>query len=106
MAEAALLLVGEHDFASFQGADDVPRGSVRTVSRSEVTRDGEIVTYWIEANSFARHMVRNLVGALVEIGRGRAPVASMAELLLARDRRLAPPPAPPQGLCLEWVRYP
>jgi tRNA pseudouridine38-40 synthase len=51
-------------------------------------------------------MVRNIVGLLVEIGRGRLPVAAMADLLAARDRRLAPPPAPPHGLCLEWVRYP
>ena len=106
MAEAASLLVGEHDFASFQGADDVPRSGVRRVSRSEVARDGGLVSYAIEANSFARHMVRNIVGQLVAIGRGRARVAALAELLAARDRRLAPAPAPPQGLCLEWVRYP
>ena len=84
----------------------MPRASVRTVARSELARDGEIVAYAIEANSFARHMVRNIVGLLVEIGRGRAPVARLGELLAARDRRLAPAPAPPQGLCLEWVRYP
>ncbi|MEW6272339.1 MAG: tRNA pseudouridine(38-40) synthase TruA [Thermodesulfobacteriota bacterium] len=106
MAEAAGALLGEHDFASFQGADDVPRASVRNVSRSEVARDGEIVRYAIEANSFARHMVRNVVGQLVEIGRGRKPVASMRELLDARDRRLAAAPAPPHGLSLECVRYP
>jgi len=106
MAAAAAVLVGEHDFASFQGADDVPRASVRRVARSDVTRAGELVTYAIEANSFARHMVRNLVGQMVEIGRGREPVASMARLLEARDRRLAAAPAPPHGLTLEWVRYP
>jgi len=106
MAEAATMLVGEHDFASFQGADDVPRASVRTVARSEVRADGPLVGYAIEANSFARHMVRNLVGQLVEIGRGRARPDAMRGLLEARDRRLAPPPAPPQGLFLEWVRYP
>jgi tRNA pseudouridine38-40 synthase len=64
------------------------------------------LTYSIEANSFARHMVRNIVGLLVEIGRGRLPVRAMAELLAACDRSRAPAPAPPQGLCLEWVRYP
>jgi len=106
MGEAAALLIGEHDFASFQGADDTPRASVRNVRRSEVARDGELVSYAIEANSFARHMVRNIVGQLVEVGRGRARVAAMAALLAARDRRLAPAPAPPHGLCLEWVRYP
>jgi tRNA pseudouridine38-40 synthase len=106
MAAAAALLVGEHDFRSFQGADDVPRASVRRVTRSEVGQDDEVVTFDVAANSFARHMVRNIVGQLVEIGRGRAPVAAMGELLAACDRRLAPAPAPPHGLCLEWVRYP
>lgn len=106
MAEAAAVLVGEHDFASFQGADDVPRASVRRVTRSELAATGDVLSYAIEANSFARHMVRNLVGLLVEIGRGRSAPAAMAELLAARDRRLAPAPAPPHGLCLEWVRYP
>jgi len=103
---AAEQLAGEHDFASFQGADDVPRASVRRVQRSAIVRDGALVVYAIEANSFARHMVRNIVGLLVEIGRGRLPVAAMADVLAARDRRLAPAPAPPHGLCLEWVRYP
>lgn len=106
MAEAATILVGEHDFASFQGADDVARPSVRTVTRSDLRCSDEVVEYVIEANSFARHMVRNIVGTLVEIGRGRLPVTTVATLLAARDRRIAPAPAPPQGLCLEWVRYP
>jgi len=105
MDDAASGLVGENDFTSFQGADHVPRASVRRVTRSEVTRAGDVITFAIEANSFARHMVRNLVGQLVEIGRGRVPVAAMAALLAARDRRIAPAPAPPQGLCLEWIRY-
>jgi tRNA pseudouridine38-40 synthase len=106
MREAAARLVGRHDFASFQGADDVPRPSVREVSRSELGRADEVVEYVIEANSFARHMVRNVVGLLVEIGRGRLSSGAAGELLEARDRRLAPAPAPPHGLCLEWVRYP
>lgn len=106
MAAAAALLVGEHDFASFQGADDVPRPSVRRVLRSELGREGdEVISYAIEANSFARHMVRNIVGQLVEIGRGRCPARFLGELLEARERSLAAPPAPPQGLFLEWVRY-
>jgi tRNA pseudouridine38-40 synthase len=73
--------------------------------RSEIARDGPLVTYWIEANAFARLMVRNIVGQLVEIGAGRASVEHMQELLESRDRRLAAPPAPPQGLFLEWVAY-
>jgi tRNA pseudouridine38-40 synthase len=105
MEEAAGGLAGEHDFASFQGADNVPRPSVRRVMRSVVKRDLDLLCYEVEANSFARHMVRNIVGALVEVGRGNLSPAAIASLLSARDRRSAPPPAPPNGLCLEWVRY-
>ena len=105
MDEAARALVGEHDFSSFQGADNVPRIAVRSVTGSSVERRDDLVIYDIEANSFVRHMVRNIVGALVEVGRDERPASSVAALLVARDRRLAPPPAPPQGLFLEWVRY-
>ncbi|HZR79661.1 MAG TPA: tRNA pseudouridine(38-40) synthase TruA [Candidatus Binatia bacterium] len=106
MQSAAAAVVGEHDFASFQGADHVARASIRHVFASGVERAGDVVTYRVEANAFARHMVRNLVGELVEIGRGRRGPESIAALLAARDRRLAAAPAPPHGLVLEWVRYP
>jgi len=105
MHEAAQLFLGQHDFASYQGADKIDRPSVRRVERSEVARHGSLVTYWIEANAFARHMVRNIVGHLAEVGRGRSSCAQVAEILAALDRRIAPPPAPPEGLFLEWVRY-
>jgi len=105
MDEAARSLEGEHDFTSFQGADHVPRPSARRVERSRVERAGELVTYAIEANAFARHMVRNIVGELVEIGRGRRAAESIARLLAARDRRLSAATAPARGLVLEWVRY-
>jgi tRNA pseudouridine38-40 synthase len=105
MAAAAEMLVGEHDFASFQGADNVPRPSVRRIESSRVARDGDLVAYDVVANAFARHMVRNIVGELVEIGRGKRSPASLAALLAARDRRLASATAPPHGLSLEWVRY-
>jgi tRNA pseudouridine38-40 synthase len=106
MHAAAQALLGERDFASFQGADHVPRASVRVVQRVAVERQGDVVELAIEANAFARHMVRNIVGELVEVGRGRQPTSRIESLLAARDRRLAAAPAPPQGLTLEWVRYP
>ncbi len=105
MEAAASRVVGEHDFASFQGADKMPRPSIRRVESSGFSRDGERLSYWIEANAFARHMVRNLVGQLVEVGMGRCSVAEFEGILAARDRTRAAPPAPPQGLSLEWVRY-
>lgn len=105
MDAVARVFVGQHDFASFQGADKIPRPSVRRVDRSELVRDGALLTYRIEANAFARHMVRNIVGQLVEAGQGRCSVDDVRAILAARDRGLAAPPAPPEGLFLEWVRY-
>ena len=105
MTEAAQVFVGRHDFASFQGSDRIERPSVRRVGRSEPVRDGPLITYWIEANAYARHMVRNIVGQLVDVGRGRCTVDELRAILDARDRTKAAAPAPPQGLFLEWVRY-
>lgn len=105
MARAAAALVGDHDFASFQGADHVPRPSRRNVDESAVEQEGELVTYRIVANAFVRHMVRNIVGQLVLVGRGAFPADGMSRLLESRDRTLAAATAPPQGLFLEWVRY-
>lgn len=106
MAEAASHVVGERDFASLQGADHEPRTSVRKVERCTVERSGPLVEVFVVANAFLRHMVRNLVGELVEIGLGRRAADGMPALLAARDRRLAAAPAPPGGLSLEWVCYP
>ena len=105
MREAAKSLIGRHDFYSFQTADNIVRPSVREVFCAEVLeRDGKI-DILITANAFCRGMVRNLVGQLVEIGKGRRTPASLAEVLAARDRSLAAPAAPPQGLFLENVEY-
>ncbi len=105
MQEAIRHLEGQHDFASFQAAGcDAPH-AVRTIYRNTLTRQGELVLYDVEANAFLRHMVRNIVGTLVEVGRRERAPASFAELLEARDRTLAGPTAPPQGLFLVEVRY-
>ncbi len=106
MAAAASQIVGEHDFASFQGADNVPRSGIRRVERCSVECAAERIEVAIVANAFARHMVRNIVGELVEIGLGRRDPGDVARLLAARDRSIAPAPAPPLGLFLEFVDYP
>lgn len=105
MARAAACLVGEHDFSAFRAADRVARCAVRRVFRSEIEANDGIVRYRIEANSFVKHMVRNIVGTLVEVGRGRRSPESIVELMASRDRRRAGPAAPPHGLCLLAVRY-
>ena len=106
MRRAALDLAGEHDFASFQASGTQVRTTVRTLSRVEVRGEtrGEIALTF-QGSGFLRHMVRNLVGTLLEVGTGRRAADSMPTLLAARDRRLAGPTAPAAGLSLVSVDY-
>lgn len=105
MQEAARALVGEHDFASFQASGCEAEHAIRRVLRSEVDQRGHLVRYEIEANAFVRHMVRNIVGTLVQVGLGERPASDLARVLAERDRKCAGPTAPAQGLCLVSVRY-
>lgn len=114
MRRAAALLVGRHDFSSFEAAGSPRASSVRTVSDLQVQRRGRApfdpleprrLVIEIEADGFLYNMVRNIVGSLVEIGRGKQPVAWLEDVLAARDRRLAGATAPPQGLFLMHVCY-
>lgn len=105
MAQAAALLIGEHDFSSFQGADSVEHKPRRTVMHSAVRREDAFVVYEIEARSFLRHMVRNIIGTLVDVGRGALSVEDFTAILAARDRTRAGLNAPPQGLFLVKVTY-
>ena len=104
--EAACDLVGTHDFASFQASGSAVQSTVRTLSQLEVEGEtrGEIVLSF-EGSGFLRHMVRNLVGTLAEVGTGRRAPGSMPVLLASRDRGQAGPTAPPQGLALVRVSY-
>ncbi len=105
MGQAAALLLGAHDFSSFQGADSVARNPWRTVLHSAVRCEDTFVVYEIEARSFLRHMVRNIVGTLVDVGRGALSVADFARIFAAGDRTRAGLNAPPQGLFLVKVTY-
>jgi tRNA pseudouridine38-40 synthase len=105
MRQAAALLTGDHDFSSFQGSDWVKHNPHRTVLRSAVYDGGEFLVYEVEARSFLRHMVRNIVGTLVDVGRGAISVEEFAEIFAARDRTRAGLNAPPQGLFLMEVKY-
>lgn len=109
MRDASHHLVGERDFASFQ-ASGAPRKStvrnVRALDISEEIVDGQnFVTFEIEANGFLYNMVRIMVGSLVEIGLGKQTDAWLDHAIRGRDRKLAGPTAPPQGLCLLFVHY-
>ncbi len=113
MSDAAQLLVGEHDFASFcSRSEQVIDGEVRAAPTTRrVLHAGwsrpepALVLFDIEANSFCRQMVRSIVGTLVEVGRGRRSAAGIPGVLAARDRAAAGQVAPPHGLCLESVIY-
>lgn len=104
MRAAAEQVLGEHDFTSFQGAGCDAEHARRRVMRSALVADGALLVYEIEATAFLRHMVRNIVGTLVEIGLGQR-AADLRPLLAARDRTRAGATAPAAGLCLAEVRY-
>lgn len=105
MQEAIRCLEGEHDFASFQAASCDAAHSVRNIFCNSLSREGGLVIYDVEATAFLRHMVRSIVGTLVEVGRGERTPRSFRELLEAKDRTLAGPTAPPHGLFLVEVKY-
>jgi tRNA pseudouridine38-40 synthase len=107
MNAAARLLVGEHDLAAFRAADakDTPRTTVRRVLESRFTDEGSPLVYRVEATAFLKHMVRNVVGTLVEVGLGERPPGAIADLIARRDRTRAGATAPPHGLTLVEVRY-
>jgi tRNA pseudouridine38-40 synthase len=106
MHEAAQVLVGVHDFSSFRAAECQSRTPVRHLESITVTRAGDRVGIDVTANAFLHHMVRNIAGVLIAVGRGKRPAHWVSEVLAARDRKLGGVTAPPQGLYLVDVRYP
>ena len=106
MDAAAQALVGEHDFSAFRTAQCQAKHPMRCLHRISVRRDGPIVEVVVEANAFLHHMVRNIVGSLLPVGRGERPPAWIAELLAGKDRTVAGPTAPSQGLVFIGPRYP
>jgi tRNA pseudouridine38-40 synthase len=104
MAQAAQLLVGTRDFAVFQSAGTSVTGTIRTITRSAVT-SADLLVYDVVGSGFLRHMVRAIVGTLVEVGRGRRSPASITRLLENGTRADAGPTAPAQGLFLVRVDY-
>ncbi|MGO1460988.1 MAG: tRNA pseudouridine(38-40) synthase TruA [Marinobacter sp.] len=106
MHYAAQALVGEHDFSSFRAAGCQSRTPVRFLEQINVTRKGGFVVIDVQANAFLHHMVRNIAGALMDVGTGKQSLSWINDILLARDRTLAGVTAPPHGLYLVDVGYP
>jgi len=105
MRRAARLLLGEHDFSAFRSAECQARTPVRTLSRLDIARRGDYVVFDLRANAFLHHMVRNIVGCLVHVGKGGCPPEWIGEVLAGRDRTRAAPTFPAAGLYLARVDY-
>lgn len=105
MSDAVCALEGEHDFSSFQASGCDAVHAIRKICRNSLDQEGDFILYTIEATAFLRHMVRNIVGTLVEVGRGERPPEAFVSLLQARDRTRAGPTAPACGLFLVEVKY-
>ncbi len=105
MNAAAKMLIGKKDFKSFASAADKRESSIRTVMQCQVTQEDKWVYIDIVADRFLYNMVRNIVGTLVEIGRGKWKPEKIDEILEAKNRTKAGPIAPAQGLCLMWIKY-
>jgi tRNA pseudouridine38-40 synthase len=106
MRDSIACLLGEHDFSSFRAADCQSKTPVKHLYQIDVREQGDFIHFRFRANAFLHHMVRNLMGCLVAIGRGRHPASWMADVLAARDRRVAAPTFMPDGLYLAEVGYP
>jgi tRNA pseudouridine38-40 synthase len=114
MLQAASLVIGTHDFSSFAAVDpdrtvrmaaDSEIDNVRTLTHSSWREDHDLLIYTVRGDGFLHHMVRNLVGTFLEIGRGQRRAADLAELISARNRTAAGATAPARGLFLHSVSY-
>jgi tRNA pseudouridine38-40 synthase len=106
MHAAAQALIGEHDFSAFRSIECQSKTPVRRVERVAVRREGDYVCIEIAANAYLHHMVRNIVGTLLDVQSAADPLQAMKKILSGADRRLAGVTAPPAGLYLWRVEYP
>ena len=106
MQAGACHLLGEHDFSAYRATACQAKSPVRTVHRLDISRQGDFIYLDIKANAFLHHMVRNIAGVLMAVGRGEQEPVWVRELLDHRDRARGGVTAPPDGLYLVGVRYP
>jgi tRNA pseudouridine38-40 synthase len=106
MQSAAGHLLGTHDFTSYRALACQAKHPVRTIHRLDVARKGELITLEVHADAFLHHMVRNIAGVLIAIGKGEQQASWSREILQLKDRTRGGVTAPPQGLCLSRVDYP
>jgi len=105
MRKAARCLVGRRNFKTFQASGSRAKSSTRVIRSFEIKRKGELVRFIVEADGFLYHMVRNIVGTLLEVGRGALSLEDFKTRFRKKDRRQAGPTAPARGLTLIKVEY-
>lgn len=105
MLDAAQYLIGTHDFTSFTTKALQEKNRIRTIKKLDIRKEGKYIYFTIEADGFLYNMVRSIVGTLIEVGRGKTAVENMKDILDAKNRNLAGPTAPANGLCLMEVKY-
>ncbi len=105
MRRACDVLIGTHDFTSYRGSNSVPADPVRTLHDVRLVETGRLLRIYVTGDGFLYHMVRNIAGALVDVGRGRKTAADLAAIRDAKDRRRLGMTAPAAGLCLLHVYF-
>jgi len=105
MRAAAQWLLGQHDFSAFRAAECQARSPLRNLTKISIIREGDIVAFELQANAFLHHMVRNIVGCLVYVGKHKYPPEWVQRLLAGRERSQAAPTFPAEGLYLAGIRY-
>jgi len=105
MERAARFLIGRYDFSAFRASDCCARHPIREIRDLKIVRTGEWIRLFLSADAFLKHMVRNIVGTLIEVGRGKTAPEQVKEILEGRDRTKAGPTAPAMGLFLQSVAY-
>lgn len=105
MQEASCHLIGEHNFSSFRSAECQAKSPIRTITQLSITRYEDLIVFDVRANAFLHHMVRNIIGSLVYVGKGKHPPIWIYELLLSCNRVHAAPTFLSEGLYLSGVRY-
>ena len=105
MQEAAAYLIGEHDFSAFRASECQAKSPIKQLHRAEIRKIGNSLLFDFCANAFLHHQVRNMVGALIYVGKGKHKPEYLAQLLESRDRKQSPPTFSPDGLYLTGVKY-
>jgi len=105
MKMAAEYLLGEHDFSSFMASGSPVKSTIRSIFQSEIIVRGDMIYYIVKGSGFLRHMVRNIVGTLIEVGKEKVKPEDIITIINQRNRSKAGPTAPPQGLYLAGVEY-